>query len=100
MGEMLQPVIPGFNRSLRVESRADRLTGDPGAVLTATVIEAIEQRLKHLGSPTLTPAEVGWHVCTSGFAAAFVGSQFSLRRSPHTTPRSHATSACSIMCSM
>ena len=45
------------------------MPGDPGAVLTATVIEAIEQRLKHLGSPTLTPAEVGWHVCTRGFAA-------------------------------
>ncbi len=35
MSETLRrgPVIPGFNRSLRVESRADRLTGDPGAVL-------------------------------------------------------------------
>ena len=39
MGEMLQPVIPGFNRSLRVESRADRLTGDPGAVLLREVLE-------------------------------------------------------------
>ena len=36
------------------------MPGDPGAVLTATVIEAIEQRLKHLGSPTVTPAEVCW----------------------------------------
>ena len=35
------------------------MPGDPGAVLSATVIEAIEQRLKLLGSPTLTSAEVG-----------------------------------------
>ena len=40
MGEILQPVIPGFNKSLRVESRADRLTGDPGAVLLREVLEA------------------------------------------------------------
>lgn len=39
MGETLQPVIPGFNRSLRIESRADRLTGDPGAVLLREVLE-------------------------------------------------------------
>ena len=39
MGETLQPVILGFNRSLRVESRADRLTGDPGAVLLREVLE-------------------------------------------------------------
>jgi len=39
MGETLQPVIPGFNRSLRVEARADRLTGDPGAVLLREVLE-------------------------------------------------------------
>lgn len=39
MGETLQPVIPGFNRSLRVEGRADRLTGDPGAVLLREVLE-------------------------------------------------------------
>lgn len=39
MGETLQSVIPGFNRSLRVESRADRLTGDPGAVLLREVLE-------------------------------------------------------------
>jgi hypothetical protein len=36
---MLQSVIPGFNRSLRIESRADRLTGDPGAVLLREVLE-------------------------------------------------------------
>ena len=40
MDETLQPVIPGFNKSLRVESRTDRLTGDPGAVLLREVLEA------------------------------------------------------------
>ena len=39
MGETLQPVIPGFNRSLHIESRADRLTGAPGAVLLREVLE-------------------------------------------------------------
>ena len=39
MGEMLEPVIPSFNRSLRVESRAGRLTGDPGTVLLREVLE-------------------------------------------------------------
>ena len=39
MGETLQPVTAGFNRSLRIESRADRLTGDPGAVLLREVLE-------------------------------------------------------------
>ena len=39
MGETLQPIIPSFNRSLRVESRADRLTGDTGAVLLREVLE-------------------------------------------------------------
>ena len=39
MGETVSPVITGFNRSLRVESRADRLTGDPGAVLLREVLE-------------------------------------------------------------
>jgi hypothetical protein len=33
MGETSLPVTMGFNRSLRFESRVDRLTGDPGAVL-------------------------------------------------------------------
>ena len=35
MGEMLQPVIPGFNRSLRVESRAARLS-DPRSKVDVT----------------------------------------------------------------
>lgn len=39
MGENLQPVSPRFNRSLRIESRADRLTGDPGAILLREVLE-------------------------------------------------------------
>lgn len=40
MGETLQPVTLQFNRSLRVESRANRLTGEPGAVLLREVLEA------------------------------------------------------------
>ena len=40
MGETLQPVTPRFNRSLRVECREDRLTGEPGAVLLREVLEA------------------------------------------------------------
>ena len=40
MGETLQPVTPRFNRSLRVEGRSDRLTGEPGAVLLREVLEA------------------------------------------------------------
>lgn len=39
MGETLQPVRPGFNRSLRIESRTDRLTGDPGAVMLREILE-------------------------------------------------------------
>ena len=40
MGETLQPVTPRFNRSLRVECREDRLTGEPGAVLLREILEA------------------------------------------------------------
>jgi len=39
MGETLLPVPMGFNRSLRIESRVDRLTGDPGAVLLREIVE-------------------------------------------------------------
>lgn len=39
MGETLQPVTPSFNRSLRIESRTDRLTGDPGAVVLREILE-------------------------------------------------------------
>jgi hypothetical protein len=39
MSETLQPVTPSFNRSLRIESRTDRLTGDPGAVVLREIPE-------------------------------------------------------------
>ena len=39
MGETLQRVTPSFNRSLRIESRTDRLTGDPGAVVLRELLE-------------------------------------------------------------
>ena len=39
MCETQEPFIPSFNRSLRVESRAARLTGDPGAVLLREVLK-------------------------------------------------------------
>jgi Transposase DDE domain group 1 len=39
MGETLQPVTTGFNRALRIESRSDRLTGDPGAILLREILE-------------------------------------------------------------
>ncbi len=40
MGETLRPVAAGFNRSLTIETRAERLTGDPGAVLLREVLDA------------------------------------------------------------
>jgi len=40
MGETVLPVTPRFNRSLRVETRADRLTGEPGAVLLREIMKA------------------------------------------------------------
>jgi hypothetical protein len=40
MGENLRPVTAGFNRSLSIETRAERLTGDPGAVLLREVLDA------------------------------------------------------------
>lgn len=39
MGEKLQAVSPRFNRSLSILTRADRLTGDPGAILLREVLE-------------------------------------------------------------
>ena len=39
MGESIQLFAPRFNKSLRIESREDRLTGEPGAVLLREVIE-------------------------------------------------------------
>ena len=38
MGDSLFPVTMGFNRSLRIERRFDRLTGDPGAVLLREIV--------------------------------------------------------------
>ena len=40
MGETLRPVATRFNRSLTIETRAERLTGDPGAVLLREVLDA------------------------------------------------------------
>lgn len=40
MGETLRPVAAGFNRSLSIETRPERLTGDPGAVLLREVLDA------------------------------------------------------------
>jgi hypothetical protein len=37
IGAALPPVTPGLDRALRLESCADRLTGDPGAVLLRDV---------------------------------------------------------------
>lgn len=39
MGETLRPVTTGFNRSLTIETRSERLTGDPGAVLLREVLD-------------------------------------------------------------
>jgi len=37
--EQLKSVTAGFNRSLRIESRTDRLTGDSGAVVLREILE-------------------------------------------------------------
>ena len=39
MGETLPPVTASFNRSLPIDSRVERLTGDPGAVLVREILE-------------------------------------------------------------
>ena len=39
MGEILQAVRPCFNRSLCIEHRSDRLTGDPGAIVLREILE-------------------------------------------------------------
>lgn len=39
MGEILQAVRPCFNRSLCIEHRSDRLTGDPGAIVLRDILE-------------------------------------------------------------
>jgi len=38
MGETLPPVTASFNRSLPIDSRVERLTGDPGAVLVREIL--------------------------------------------------------------
>jgi len=40
MSETLRPVATGFNRSLTIETRSERLSGDPGAVLLREVLDA------------------------------------------------------------
>jgi hypothetical protein len=42
MCETLRPVTAGFNRSLSIETQAERLTGDPDAVLLREVLEAVQ----------------------------------------------------------
>ena len=39
MIETFHPVTPSFDRSLRIEIRADRLIGDPGAVVLKEILE-------------------------------------------------------------
>ncbi len=39
MGESLFPITTTFNRSLRIEARPERLTGEAGAVILREVIE-------------------------------------------------------------
>ncbi|TQE98512.1 MAG: hypothetical protein FKY71_13470, partial [Spiribacter salinus] len=54
MGEILQPVATGFNKSLRVESRAERLTGDAGAVVLREIMERsgiVEWMIPQLSDP-------------------------------------------------
>jgi len=42
MGETLRPAVAGFNRSLTIETRSERLSGDPGAVLLREVLDATD----------------------------------------------------------
>lgn len=54
MGEILEPVTTCFNRSLRVEHRSDRLTGDPGAVVLREILERsgiVEWMVPQLSDP-------------------------------------------------
>jgi hypothetical protein len=67
------------------------MPGDPGTsgeVLTAEVIAAIEQRLKHLGSPTVTPAEVGWGLRKCMPAAVVISHLLSAQVAAHNTKKS------------
>lgn len=50
MDEILQPVTTSFNRSLSIEHRSDRLTGDPGAVVLREILERsgiLEWMIRH-----------------------------------------------------
>lgn len=56
MVETLQPVTTSFNRSLRIEHRPERLTGDPGAVVLREVLERsgiVEWMVAQLGGERL-----------------------------------------------
>ena len=76
MGETLQPVMPQFNRSLRIESRADRLTGDPGAVMLREIMERsgilpwMTERLKDPRSEVDVPHDLASLIRTSVLLAA------------------------------
>lgn len=59
MGDMLRPIMPQFNGSLRIESRSDRLTGDPDAVMLREVMERSGIVLRILGSTGLQLLGVG-----------------------------------------
>ena len=50
MGETLRQVATGFNRSLTVETRSERLTGDPGAVLLREVLDTTVKGAIHTGN--------------------------------------------------
>ena len=95
MGEKLQPVIPGFNRSLRVESRADRLTGDPGALLLREVLELsgivslMTSRLNDPRSTVDVTPDLAWQIRNSVLVAAqgWRDQVDALRRDPAYRPR-------------
>jgi hypothetical protein len=62
IGKILQLVISVFNKSLRVVSLSDRLTGDPGAVLLRNIMEAgvfvtcVGDRLKYARRQVYLPS--------------------------------------------
>ena len=54
MGETLSLFRSSFNKSLRIESRPERLTGEPGAVLLREIMERtriIEWLVERLDDP-------------------------------------------------
>lgn len=57
MGETLPPVTTSFNRSLRIESQAERLTGGPGAVALREILDGsgiVEWVMPHQVDPAST----------------------------------------------